>query len=113
LLGLGKPRSNGCALPICGVRGIRPAEPVADEIVESGGDAFGLAVDVADPDQNNAMAGATVERYGALHIAVLNAGVPSAMPILDIPVEEWDRVLGIILRGTFLGIQSCGRKIAV
>jgi NAD(P)-dependent dehydrogenase (short-subunit alcohol dehydrogenase family) len=88
------------------------AKVVAEAITHGGGEAFSIAVDVTDPDQNERMAAAAVERYGALHIAVLNAGVPSAGTVLDIPVAEWDRTLGINLRGQFLGLQSCGRQIA-
>jgi NAD(P)-dependent dehydrogenase (short-subunit alcohol dehydrogenase family) len=88
------------------------AKAVAEEINEMGGDAFAFGVDIADPDQNTAMAQAATTRYGALHIAVLNAGVASAGTLLDIPLEEWDRVRSINLRGTFLGLQACGREIA-
>jgi NAD(P)-dependent dehydrogenase (short-subunit alcohol dehydrogenase family) len=88
------------------------AKAVAEEINDTGGDAFATGVDVADPDQNSAMTEAVVARHGALHIAVLNAGVPSSGSLLDIPIVEWDRVMSINLRGTFLGLQACGRQIA-
>jgi NAD(P)-dependent dehydrogenase (short-subunit alcohol dehydrogenase family) len=32
--------------------------------------------------------------------------------VLDIPIEEWDRVLNVNLRGVYLGLQACGRRIA-
>lgn len=88
------------------------AKVVADEIAQGGGEAFSIAVDIADPEQNERMAEATVEHYGTLHIAVLNAGVPSAGPLLDIPLSEWERTIAINLRGPFLGLQSCGRRMA-
>jgi NAD(P)-dependent dehydrogenase (short-subunit alcohol dehydrogenase family) len=88
------------------------AKSVAEAIASAGGEAFSIAVDVADPAQNERMAEATVEQYGAMHIAVLNAGVPSAGSLLDIPLGEWERTVGVNLRGPFLGLQSCGRKIA-
>ena len=88
------------------------AKSVAEAITQAGGDAFSVAVDIADAEQNERMADATVERYGAMHIAVLNAGVPSVGSLLDIPLSEWERTVGINLRGPFLGLQSCGRRIA-
>jgi NAD(P)-dependent dehydrogenase (short-subunit alcohol dehydrogenase family) len=88
------------------------AKSVAEAIAKAGGDAFSLGVDITDAEQNEHMADATVEQYGAMHIAVLNAGVPSAAPLLDIPLAEWDRTLNTNLRGPFLGLQSCGRRIA-
>src|ERR1700736_5399114 len=77
------------------------AKSVAEVIATAGGEAFSIAVDVTDPEQNERMAEATVERYGAMHIAVLNAGVPSAGSLLDIPLAEWERTVGVNLRGPF------------
>jgi NAD(P)-dependent dehydrogenase (short-subunit alcohol dehydrogenase family) len=88
------------------------AKVVADDITQAGGQAFSIAVDIADPEQNERMAEATVEHYGALHIAVLNAGVSAARSLLDIPLAEWERTIAINLSGPFLGLQSCGRRIA-
>jgi NAD(P)-dependent dehydrogenase (short-subunit alcohol dehydrogenase family) len=88
------------------------AKAVAGDIAQAGGQAFSIAVDIADPGQNERMVEATVEHYGALHIAVLNAGVASSGSLLDIPLYEWERTIDINLRGPFLGLQSCGRRIA-
>ena len=51
------------------------AEAVVKEIAEAGGDAFASRVDVSVPEENDAMVRATLDRYGALHLAYLNAGV--------------------------------------
>jgi NAD(P)-dependent dehydrogenase (short-subunit alcohol dehydrogenase family) len=88
------------------------AEAVADDIVRAGGQAFSIAVDVVDAGQNERMVEATLEHYGALHIAVLNAGVSTVGSVLDVPLAEWERVLAVNLRGPFLGLQSCGRRMA-
>lgn len=88
------------------------AEAVADDIVRAGGQAFSIVVDVVDANENERMVEATVEHYGALHIAVLNAGVSTVGSVLDVPLTEWERVLAVNLRGPFLGLQSCGRRMA-
>jgi NAD(P)-dependent dehydrogenase (short-subunit alcohol dehydrogenase family) len=88
------------------------AKSVAEAIIQAGGEAFAIAIDVADPEQNERMAEATVDQYGAMHIAVLNAGVSSAGTLLDITLAEWERTMAVNLRGPFLGLQSCGRRIA-
>jgi NAD(P)-dependent dehydrogenase (short-subunit alcohol dehydrogenase family) len=87
------------------------AESVAKQIVADGGEAFAQTVDVADEGQNSALVRAVHDRYGALHIAHLNAGVESLGPVLDVTLDEWDRVMSINLTGVFLGLQACGRSI--
>jgi NAD(P)-dependent dehydrogenase (short-subunit alcohol dehydrogenase family) len=88
------------------------AKAVAEDIGRDGGHAFSIGVDIADPEQNERMVEAAVKHYGALHIAVLNAGVASAGSLLAIPLTEWERTVAINLRGPFLGLQSCGRRMA-
>ncbi len=88
------------------------AKRVAEEITGAGGTALALALDVADPGQNEASVAATVDRFGGLDIAYLNAGVGSVQPILRIRLEEWDRVNAINLRGVLLGMQAAGRVMA-
>jgi NAD(P)-dependent dehydrogenase (short-subunit alcohol dehydrogenase family) len=88
------------------------AKSVAEAIAKAGGEAFSIVVDVSDPEENERMAEATVEQYGAMHIAVLNAGVASAGSLLDVSFAEWERTVSVNLQGPFLGLQSCGRKIA-
>lgn len=95
----------------CADRDAGGAERIAKEIVASGGEAFPLEVDVTDPGANHEMVDAVTARYGALHMAHFNAGVSSAGDVLEIPVEEWDRVMAINLRGVFLGVQACGPAI--
>lgn len=59
-------------------------------------------VDVRDePGIQHAVA-ATVERHGQLDIVVNAAGVAGGGPVHLVPIEEWERVLGINLTGTFL-----------
>ena len=48
------------------------------------------------------MVGTVVGAFGRIDVLVNNAGVLSVSPVEEMPVEEWDRVLGINLRGTFV-----------
>src|ERR1700681_1239784 len=81
------------------------AKAVADAIAASGGAAFGLGIDIADEDATHAMAKTALDRYGAIDVLVNNASLMSVLPRrswLEIPAEEWDRVMAVNLRGTFL-----------
>jgi NAD(P)-dependent dehydrogenase (short-subunit alcohol dehydrogenase family) len=87
------------------------AESVAKEISQAGGEAFGLALDVADRDANERSVAEVVRRYGALHLAHLNAGIGIGGPVLDITPEDWRRTLAVNLDGVFFGLQAAGRAM--
>lgn len=95
----------------CAGRNIECVERTAEEITAAGGEAFGLRVDVASPQDNDAMVRETVARYGAVDIAHLNAGTGHWAGVLDYPLQEWDRTMAVNLRGVLLGLQSAGRAM--
>lgn len=82
------------------------AEAVAKEIDTAGGDAFGCAIDVAQEGDNEKAVQQTVERFGAVHIALLNAGIARASSILMGDVAVWDEVIRVNLRGVYLGMRA-------
>ena len=78
---------------------------VEAEINEAGGQALFVKLDVtSEPDWKSAIR-ETVERFGKLDVLVNNAGVYSAVPIEQTTVEEWDQVMAVNARGTFLGTK--------
>jgi NAD(P)-dependent dehydrogenase (short-subunit alcohol dehydrogenase family) len=65
-------------------------------------DGVAVTADVTDDDQVEAMVRACTDRFGALDIAVNNAGVPGVMaPTADYPPEAWDRVIAVNLTSVF------------
>jgi NAD(P)-dependent dehydrogenase (short-subunit alcohol dehydrogenase family) len=81
------------------------AETVAG-IEERDGRAIFVRADVSRPEDGETLVGAAVEEFGALHIAVNNAGIagPSA-PTGEYPTDGWDRVIAINLSGVFYGMR--------
>ncbi len=72
-------------------------------IEEAGGRALAVRCDVSREEDVKAALDKTVEAFGRLDVAFNNAGVEQAMEAAaDVPVEEWDRIVGIDLRGVFL-----------
>lgn len=72
-------------------------------VKNTGGDVLTIACDVSSPSQVEAAVKLVVERFGQLDVAFNNAGVENkAVPLHEIDLEEWDRILGINLRGTFV-----------
>lgn len=90
---------------------LRAAETVA--AIEAAGRA-GLAIpaDSADPAAIRAAVAQTVERFGKLDIAVVNAGILMLGDIATVSVEDLDRMLSINVRGVFLAIQAAAAHMA-
>jgi NAD(P)-dependent dehydrogenase (short-subunit alcohol dehydrogenase family) len=74
------------------------AEAVAHEIKDGGCEARAVACDVAD----EASVQAALADVGRLDVLVNNAGVTVGRPLVETSVQEWDRVMAVNLRGTFL-----------
>ena len=90
------------------VNDLRPeaAERTARALTDAGHDAMPVAGDVSKPDAVREMFGAVLENYGALHVLINNAGVLYPTSVEEMAVEEWDLVVAVNLRGTFLCSQA-------
>ncbi len=81
------------------------AQALAAQIGEDGGEALGVRVDIANPASCEAMAAAVLDRYGTIDGLVNNAALMSTLARrswFEIPVEEWDSVMAVNLRGLFM-----------
>jgi len=83
----------------------KAAEVVA-RIEAEGGTAIAIAADSADPEAIRQAVLATIERFGPLHVAVVNAGVMRQGAIDQITLEDLDLILTVNVRGVFLAIQA-------
>lgn len=83
------------------------ADAVAASLGEAGHDALAVTTDVSQPESSDTMARLTMERFGRIDGIINNAAIyqrPAVTrgPFEEIPVEEWDRLMGVNLRGVFL-----------
>ena len=83
------------------------ADAVAASLGEAGHDALAVTTDVSQPESTDTMARLTMERFGRIDGIINNAAIyqrPAVTrgPFEEIPVEEWDRLMGVNLRGVFL-----------
>jgi 3-oxoacyl-[acyl-carrier protein] reductase len=85
------------------------AKSVAETLRGAGFDALGLGVDIASEEATEALAQAVLDRFGAIDVLINNASLMSVLPRrswLEIPVEEWDQVMAVNLRGMFLTCRA-------
>lgn len=88
-------------------------DQVAAEVAgQHGVPTLGLGLDVRDQGRVQAAVGRVVAELPQLVGLVNNAGVSSPVPFLEVTPEEWDRVVDINLRGTFLMSQAAARVMA-
>ena len=83
------------------------ADAVAVSLGGAGHDALAVTTDVSQPESTDTMARLTMERFGRIDGIINNAAIyqrPAVTrgPFEEIPVEEWDRLMGVNLRGVFL-----------
>ena len=98
--------SGGAAVAINDLR-TEDAERVVGELMSAGTNALVVAGDVTNIADVRRIVSQTVDTFGAVHVLVNNAGVLRPTPVIDIDEDEWDFVVGVNLKGTYL----CSRAV--
>jgi NAD(P)-dependent dehydrogenase (short-subunit alcohol dehydrogenase family) len=83
-------------------------EAAAADLSADGAEVIGVQTDVSDRASVEALAAATIERFGAPQVLCNNAGVAGSSPgpVWDTPETEWSWVLGVNLMGVVHGLQA-------
>ena len=99
--------ANVVIADIDGESATRAAEQIA---AANGGGAAGVACDVTDRASLQAAIAAAVERFGRLDVMFNNAGVSQTVHFLDTTEDDWERIMRVNARGTFLGMQEAANQ---
>jgi NAD(P)-dependent dehydrogenase (short-subunit alcohol dehydrogenase family) len=83
----------------------------AQKILQMGGRAESVSLDVANGSSCQAVVEQTVARHGRIDVLVNNAGVFRLHPSEDMPEEDWRLQIDVMLTGTFLCTQAVGRAM--
>ena len=92
---------------VCVARREKEGKAIAEAIRGRGGEAIFIRCDISKEDEVDAMIRKTIDTFGRIDVLVNNAGVNFVRTFDEMTVEDWDRVNGVDLRGTFLCIKAC------
>ena len=99
------------ALVAIGDVNLQGAEAIAQELKKNGNRALAIQVDVRNKDEVNGMVDQVLKEFGRLDILINNAGVTRDNLCARMSEEEWDLVVDINLKGTFLCSQAAYRPM--
>ena len=83
------------------------AQEVVDEIKGNGGEAIYVIVDASNVEDCKKIFDATIEAFGTVDILVNNAGMLSMSPLLDVSIEEWNKVFAVNVTSALYLTQLC------
>ncbi len=86
-------------------------ERTAEMVQEANGKAFAYQLDVTDPKAVASIVTRAASDLGRLNTLVNSAGVREIASVLDLPYDEWKRVIDVNLSGTFLVSQAFARRL--
>lgn len=98
----------GCKVAVADLD-VQKAEETAGMVRAGGGRAIALQLDVSQPESILNIVQRTEQEFGRIDILINSAGISQHDPAELTPVETWDRVLDVNLRGTFLCCQAAAR----
>jgi len=93
--------AQGAALTLCDVDP-ESVKQLADHIANIGGRVIHLKADVTSEEDVAKVVQATIDQWGKVDILVNNAGITQPVKVLDTSVADWDRVVNVNLKGTFI-----------
>ncbi|RQR33120.1 SDR family NAD(P)-dependent oxidoreductase [Burkholderia sp. Bp9143] len=98
--------ADGADVALTYVSAPERAQETAAAIEAAGRNALAIRADSASADEIRQAVAQTVERFGRLDIAVVNAGILKMGEISEVSVDDLDRMLAVNVRGVFLAVQA-------
>jgi hypothetical protein len=86
-------------------------EEHVDTIRKQGGRAIHIPADVASEDDVKRLVEQTIKKFHGIHILINNAGIGGRGTLFTRPMEEWDRVIAVNLRGPYMMAKYCAPEL--
>ena len=84
-------------------------QEIVKEIQADGGDAAFALGDVTKPEDVKRVVKETADKFGGIDILITVAGVSKIQPIVELALEDWDRIMDINVKGTWLFCKEVGQ----
>ncbi|MDQ3730241.1 MAG: glucose 1-dehydrogenase [Actinomycetota bacterium] len=101
--------ANGAAVAINHLGESGAADAMVDAITGGGGRAIAVAMDVSSEDDVTRGFAEVTEALGGIDLLVNNAGVERPFELIEMPLDEWQRVIAVNLTGNFLCSRAAAR----
>ena len=98
---------EGARVLVVGHRDVAAAERIAQEIRDAGGAGACLMADVSKRADMDQMAERATELFGRIDVLCCSAGIYPGAPLERMTEEEWDHVVDVNLKGSFLALRAC------
>jgi glucose 1-dehydrogenase len=86
-------------------------EAIVADIERAGGHGLSVVADVTNEAEVDALVAQAVSKFGGLDVLVNNAGIEQAHPLVDTPLDVWERILRVNLTGPFLCARAAARAM--
>ena len=86
-------------------------DDVSAQIKKQGRRSIAIVGDVSDEKAVNETVDQTVKELGRLDVFVANAGIAQVKPLLEVTLQDWDRMMAVNLRGVFLSYKAAARQM--
>nr|WP_179152028.1 3-oxoacyl-ACP reductase FabG [Oceanobacillus senegalensis] len=103
--------ANHGANVVVGDLNIEAANMVANEVTEIGTEGFGYKVDVSDKDNAQSFIDSAIDTFGRIDILVNNAGITRDSMLHKMSEEQFDQVINVHMKGTFLCMQAAAKHM--
>ena len=97
---------EGAAVAIADLN-LEGANATAKELVDAGGKAMGVKMDVTHEGEVDDGVAEVVKKFGKVDILISNAGIQIVKPVQEFSLAEWKKMLAIHLDGAFLTTRAC------
>lgn len=113
--GLGEQIATGFAeaganVVLCSRR-LEACQEVAEKLQQLGVKTLALKCDISNSDDVQYVVDETMKHFGRIDILVNNSGATWGAPVVDMPLEAWQKVINVNVTGTFLMSQTVGREM--
>jgi glucose 1-dehydrogenase len=102
--------AEGATVVVNYVHGADEAEAVVQDIEKAGGKALAVQADVSKEEDVLRMFEQIRKEFGTLHILVNNSGIQVDAPVLEMTLEQWQKVIDVNLTGQFLCAREAARE---